>query len=339
MKRLAVLLVLFASAALADEYTTKELALPGGGPDGVLMDYLAFDAKTGFVWVPAGNTGSVDVVDTATDKVTQLAGWKTQEMERRGRKRTVGPSSATVGDGVVYVGNRGDSTICAVDAKTLAKGACSDALDSMPDGLAYVAETKEVWVTTPRDKSIRVLDGRTLKPKATIGFEGEPEGFAVDGKRKRFYTNLEDKDKTVAVDLATHKTVATWAAGCGEDGPRGLALDEAKGFLFVACTAGAEVLDAGHDGKILSKVDTGGGVDNLDYSRERHTLYAGAGGAAKLTVATVDENGKLTTVAQVPTKSGARNGVVTGKGVVYLAATPASALIEVSPAAGAARRK
>lgn len=335
MKRAQLLLVVLAiaPAARADSggYSTKEVALPGGGPDGVFMDYIAFDAKTGFVWVPAGNTGSVDVIDTATDKVTQLAGWKTQEMERRGRKRTVGPSSAAVGDGVVYVGNRGDFTVCAVDAKTLAKGACSDAMDSMPDGLAYVAQTHEVWVTTPRDKSIRILDAKTLKAKAKVGFEGEPEGFAVDAKRKRFYTNLEDKDKTLAIDLATRKTVATWAPECGEDGPKGLALDEAKGFLFVACPAGAEVVDAGHDGKILSKVDAGAGVDNLDYSTERHTLYVGAAGAAKLTVATVDDKGKLSTVAQVPTKTGARNGVVTGKGVVYLADSPASALIEATP--------
>jgi len=332
MKRIsfAVLLAL-APAAQADEYTTKEIALPGGSPEGVFMDYIAFDPKTGFVWVPAGNTGSVDVVDTASDKVTQIAGWKTQEMERRGRKRTVGPSSATVGDGVVFVGNRGDFTVCAVDAKTLARGPCSAPLDSMPDGLAYVAETHEIWVTTPRDKSIRVLDDKTLKPKAKLGFEGEPEGFAVDGKRKRFYTNLEDKDKTLAIDVTTRKTVATWAPGCGEDGPKGLALDEAMGFLFVACPAGAEVVDAGHDGKILSKIDAGAGVDNLDYSTERHTLYVGAAGAAKLTVATVDGKGKLTTVAQVPTKSGARNGVVTGKGVVYLADSPAAALIEATP--------
>src|SRR5262249_29686530 len=153
-------------------------------------------------------------------------------------------------------------------------------LDSMPDGLAYVAQTKEVWVTTPRDKSIRILDGKTLKPKAKLSFEGEPEGFAVDGKRHRFYTNLEDKDKTLAIDLQTRKTLATSAPGCGEDGPKGLAVDEATGLLFVACPAGAEVLDAAHDGKILSKVEAGDGVDNIDYSPAQKTLYVGAAGAA-----------------------------------------------------------
>ena len=50
----------------------------------------------------------------------------------------------------------------------------------MPDGLAYVAERSEVWVTTPRDKSIRILDAKTLAEKAKLTFDGNPEGFAVD---------------------------------------------------------------------------------------------------------------------------------------------------------------
>src|SRR5262249_4058571 len=164
---------------------------------------------------------------------------------------TVGPSSATLGgDGTVYVGNRGDFTVCAVDDVKLVKRTCGK-LDSMPDGIAYVARTKEVWVTTPRDKSVRVLDGATLAQKARLTFEGEPEGFAVDGSPGRFYTNLEDKDVTLAIDLASRKTVATWKPSCGEEGPHGLRLAEPEGFLFVACSTKAETLDVAHDGAIL----------------------------------------------------------------------------------------
>src|SRR5262249_61283848 len=105
---------------------------------------------------PAGNPGRVDVVNTAGDTITAVEGFPTADVERDGRKRTVGPSSATVGEGVVYVGNRGDSKVCAIDAASLEKAGCVK-LDSMPDGLAYVAATKEVWVTTPRDNAIVIL--------------------------------------------------------------------------------------------------------------------------------------------------------------------------------------
>ena len=320
-------LVLAASAAAPADptpapagaaYAVRTLPLPGGNDDGILMDYLTFDPHTGFVWAPAGNTGAVDVVDTASGKVTQISGFPTTEVESRGRKRLIGPSSATVGDGVVYVGNRGDSTVCAVDSRSLVRGACGR-LDSMPDGLAYVAPTKELWVTTPRDKSVRILDGVTLVQKAKLSFDGQPEGFAVDAGRGRFYTNLEDKDRTLAIDLKSHQTVATWNPKCGEDGPHGLRLDEKGGFLFVACSARTEVLDAGHDGAVLSSVDTGDGVDDLDFAPARHLVYVGAARAAKLTIAWVDGSGKMTVVAQVPTRAGARNGVVAKDGSVYMA--------------------
>jgi len=324
-----------AGATAGATYTVQPLPLPGASDDGILMDYLVFDPGTGFVWVPAGNTGAVDVVDTASGKVTQVSGFPTKEVEVRGRKRSIGPSSATVGDGVVYVGNRGDSSVCAVDARSLTRGTCGQ-LDSMPDGLAYVAPTKELWVTTPRDKSVRILDGATLAQKAKLSFDGQPEGFAVDPVRGRFYTNLEDKDRTLAIDLKTRQTVATWNPKCGEDGPHGLRLDEKSGFLFVACDARTEALDAGHDGAVLSSVETGQGVDDLDYAPASRLLYVGAAKAGKLTVARVDGRGKITLVAQVPTREGARNGVVTKDGRVYLghaSAPKSSELLVVSPGA------
>jgi len=282
------------------------------------MDYIAFDPATRFVWAPAGNTGLVVVIDSASGSLKQIAGFPTAEMGSGERKRVVGPSSVSVGDGVVYVGNRADSTVCAFDAKSLAKGTCHK-LDSMPDGLAYVASQREIWVTTPRDKSIRILDAKTLDEKTKLVFDGNPEGFAVDTKHARFYTNLEDKDLTLAIDLATHKTAATWKPACGEDGPHGLRIDADAGQLFVACSTRVEVLDAAHGGEVLSSVDTGDGVDDIDYSSATHLLYVGAAKAGQLTVARVDSHGKLEVEAKVPTHAGARNPAVTDKGVVYLA--------------------
>ena len=323
--RLAILVIagafLFAAQTLraADPtYTVSMQALPGASDAGIGMDYIIFDPATHSVWVPAGNTGAVDVVDPATGKVRQITGFPTAEMGTGDRKRVVGPSSVTIGSGVIYIGNRGDSTVCAVDPKTLVRGTCHK-VDSMPDGLAYVAGTKEVWVTTPRDKSIRILDAATLNEKAKLTFEGNPEGFAVDGKRGRFYTNMEDKDLTLAIDLTTHKTVGTWKSTCGADGPHGLRVDEKAGHLFIACSTRTEVMDVGHEGAVLSSIDTGDGVDDLDFAPATHTVYVGAAKAGLLTVAHVDAKGILSIIAKVPVHTGARNPAVTSDGTVYLA--------------------
>ena len=350
MKRWAFLLgsillgVLWASTVLAQteshpggshgaSSSVRTLPLPDDNKGDVSMDYIAYDPSTNSVWVPGGNTGAVDIVDAASGKVRQIPGIPTKEVEGRNGKRVLGPTAVSIGEGVVYIGNRGDSSVCAYDSRTLMRGACGH-LDAVPDGVAYVAPTKEVWVTTPGEKGIRVLDSKTLEQKAKLTFDGNPEGYAVDPVRGRFYTNMEDLDRTLAIDLKTQKTVATWNPSCGKEGPHGLGLDAKAGHLFVACSTLAEVLDVGHDGAVISKIDTGDGVDDIHYEPATHLLYVGAANVAKLTIARADDRGHLAIVAQVPTQEGARNATVAKDGTVYLAhggRTKLSALVVVSP--------
>jgi DNA-binding beta-propeller fold protein YncE len=299
-------------------YAVHILTLPDHGQGNITMDYIAYDSKTGYLWVPAINIGSVYVVDTSNESVREITGFATRELEVQGRKRIQGPSGVSIGHGVVYIGDRADSSICAIDERTLSRKNCGH-IDATPDGVVYVGLTKEVWVTAPGDNSVRILDSQTLSQKEKLTFEGRPEGYAVDSKRGRLYMNYEDKDLTTAIDLNTHKTVARWQSSCGEDGPHGLSLDQDAGYLFVACSTRAEVLDVGHNGEQLSSINTGDGVDDLNYSPATHMLYVGAAKDARLTVAKADKSGKLSQIAAVPTHQGARNGIVAKDGTVYLA--------------------
>jgi len=105
--------------------------------------------------------------------------------------------------------------------------------------------------------------------------------------------------------------VANWNPGSKE--LQGLALDGARGLLFVACGDHVVSLDAAHGGKIIDSLQTGAGLDNIDYSPEQKALYAAASQAATLTIADVDDHGKFRIRASVPTVKGAR-GVIAGKG-------------------------
>jgi DNA-binding beta-propeller fold protein YncE len=308
------------------------IALPGG-ESGVFLDYLAYDAAHHRVWVPASGTGRVDVIDAKTGALTPIEGWATKEFERRGQKRVMGPSAATVGDGVVYIGNRGDSSVCAVDAKSLEKKGCVT-LDSSPDGLQYVAATKEVWVTTPRDKQIRILDVKKAGEPKEVGkieFEGEPEGFAVDNKRKVFFTNLEDKDKTLVVDVTKRAVTKTWDPKCGEDGPKGLIFDDKANHLLVVCPSSIEVLDVAKDGAQISKLDVGDGLDAVDWVASKRLVFAAAGRAQKMVVASLPANGTLAEVTTVSTSKGARNAVASSDGTAFVADGPAGRILMVPP--------
>jgi DNA-binding beta-propeller fold protein YncE len=184
----AIGIAVHAASDQSANYITRTLALPDHGKGNITMDYIAYDSKTGSVWVPAINIGSVFVVNTKNSSVREISGFATNEVEVCGRKRAQGPSGISIGNGLVYIGDRADSSVCAVDERTLARKTCGH-IDSTPDGVVYVAPTKEVWVTAPRDNSVRILDSQTLTQKEKLTFEGRPEGYAVDAKRGVLYMN------------------------------------------------------------------------------------------------------------------------------------------------------
>jgi hypothetical protein len=223
-----------------------------------------------------------------------------------------------VGEGAVYIGNRADSSICGVEAKTLRRLGCAK-LDSPPDGIAYVAITKEVWVTAPRVKALIIVDVGHGDPKVKekLPLEGQPEGFAVDNSRGLFFTNYEDKDLTLAIDVRTRKIKSQFKPKCGEAGPRGIALDEKTQQLFVACTDRVTVLSEA-DGTLLSQVETGAGVDNPDYLASRRWLYIASGKTAQLHIFHVSPKGMLEKVASAETSQGCRTVLADGQGNAFL---------------------
>jgi len=323
--------------AADSNYELKPISLLGAS-GAVALDYFAYDRATGKLWIPASNTGSVDVINEKTDAVSQITGFPIGEIERRGKKITVGPTAASIGNGVVYIGNRGNATLCVIDVKTFTRGECVPASpdrDVTPDGALYVAATRELWITTRPTlgadpiaaKSLQVFDAsdpQRLKWKSKIPLDDLAEGYAVDNQRGLFYTNIEDTGATVAIDVRTHNIVAKWNPGSSD--LQGLALDTARRFLFVACGDHVVSVDAAHNGKIIDTLPTGAGLDNIDYSPDAKILYAAASLAATLTIAEVGDDGKFHLKATVPTVKGAR-GVVAGKGETAYLIDPAEGRI------------
>src|SRR5437764_13943198 len=75
----------------ASNYTVRTLPLPDNGTGDVSMDYIAFDPATNSLWVPGGSTGTVDIVDVATDKIPQITDLPTAQVQARGGPSVLGP--------------------------------------------------------------------------------------------------------------------------------------------------------------------------------------------------------------------------------------------------------
>ena len=321
--RAGLLVILFSSQisyahTVASGYELKPIPLTDGKSP-IILDHLAYDRATNRLWVPASNTGAVDVIDCNSDSVSRVSGFSTRDIELEGRKARMGPTAVTIGEGAVYIGNRGESSLCVIDSKTLTRGDCvpiprsSPESDTGPHGLVYVAATREVWVTTGPGKSIQIFDvsdAHHPKLKSKIDLDGPTEGYAIDNERGRFYTNIDEQGLTLAIDLRSHKIISKWPIGSKE--LQGLAIDTQRGFLFVACTDHVVSLNIAHGGKLLDSLPTGGGLDDVDFSTEQKLLYAAASVTATLSIIEVSDDGKLHLKALVPTAKGAR-GVTAGR--------------------------
>ena len=343
-----LIVIIFIAAIAQDEsalkFTVKPLSLPGAnGP--VMLDYVAYDKANGRLWVPAGDTGRIDVIDAATDQIKRVEGFSVAQVELKGKLRPMGPSSVAIGDSVIYVGSRADSKICIIDGHTLklrgriAFAPASAGLAAAPDGLMYVAATRELWATSgspafgvpAADHSIKIFSASrrtSLTPAGTIPLRGSAEGYAVDDLHGRFFKNLEETGQTVAIDVRKRTVLSTWRS-C-ED-PSGVAVDSKRGFVFVACSDHVIVLDTVHDGRVAGSIATGAGVDNIDYVADTGLLYAAAAEGARLTVARVDDNGKPTPLAVVPTTKGTRSVVAGKSGSAYLIDPIGGRILKVEP--------
>jgi DNA-binding beta-propeller fold protein YncE len=347
-RSLAVLTVIFTIASTQDasppKFRVKPLRLPGANGL-VMLDYVAYDRATARLWVPAGNTGSVDVIDSKTDEIHRVRGFSVADVELRGKLRPMGPSSISIGNGVAYVGSRADSKICMIDQSTLKTGNCvafapaSAGMAAAPDALIYIAATQELWGTSgappigipAADRAIKIFSAsppNRLNPAGKIPLPGSAEGYAVDNQHARFYTNLEETGQTAAIDVRKRAIVSIWPS-CND--PSGVAVDTKRGFLFVACGDHVIVLDPAHNGRVTGSVRAGAGVDNIDYSEETGLLYTAAGDAATLTIARVDDKGSPTPVAVVPTTKGARSVVAGSNETAYLIDPLGGRILKVEP--------
>jgi DNA-binding beta-propeller fold protein YncE len=338
----AVLLVLFTGSNALNghtpviNYEIKSIALPDS--HGVIvLDHLAYDHTAGRLWVPASNTGNVDVIDQASDDVSKITGFKTAEVDLEGRKIRMGPTAVCIGKGWVYIGNRGDSTLTVINAQTLEREQTlpvsrdSTETGRKPDGATYVAATREVWIRTGPSKSIEVFDASVpgrLKWKLRIPVEASTEGCAVDNQRGQVYTNIEKTGKTIAIDVRSHRITAQLDPGSQD--LQGIAVDTARGFLFVACGDHVVSLDIAHGGKLIDSVTTGAGLDDIDFSVDQKVLYAAGSLTATLTIAAVSDDGKFHVKALVPTAKQARSVIAAKGDTAYLIDPAEGTILKVS---------
>jgi DNA-binding beta-propeller fold protein YncE len=264
---------------------------PIGGLGG--WDYLTVDSQTHRLYVP--RTTHTMVIDAESgDVIADISG------QKNAHGVALAPAA---GRGFISDGG-GDGAIVVFDLKT---NAVLGSLAALPDadGIIFDSASGRVLVVSGRGKALMSfkpdIDPKSGKIDDPIALNGEPEFLAAD-PAGRVYINLMTTNEVAVVDLKARKVLANWPAAPGGQ-PVGMAIDAAKGRLFIGCRGPQKlIVMSTKDGHVLSDMPIGPSVDAIKVDGGE----AFASTAGTLFVAAEKSPGKFEILQNVKTGEGSK---------------------------------
>lgn len=171
-------------------------------------------------------------------------------------------------------------------------------------------------------RAIAVIDPATARRLREIALAGHPESFRLESKGSRIFVNVPSAGQIAVVDRNNGTLLATWALA-GHPANFPMALDEADRRLFVATRRPAALFVYDIDtGRQVASVPIGGDADDLFFDAKRKRVYAICGQGMVDVVQQRDPDRYLAT-ARVTTAPGARTGLFAASRDALYVAVPA----------------
>jgi DNA-binding beta-propeller fold protein YncE len=172
-----------------------------------------------------------------------------------------------------------------------------------PDAIWYDAASKRVFTFNAGSEDATAIDAANSEVVGTIPLSGKPE-FAQSDGRGTVFVNIEDKSQLFALDASKLSVKQRWSLpGCEE--PTGLAIDQKNRRLFVGCSNKVMAIVNADNGKVVTKLPIGDGVDGTAFDQDSNLVFASCGEGV-LTVVHEDSADKFSVVENVLTQRGAR---------------------------------
>ena len=282
--------VLVVSAAATSGAQTGQYVKAGeihiGGAGG--FDYLNVDSEAKRLYVTHGT--EIVVIDLTTNSIV-------------GRipdtPRVHGIAFAPGGRG--FTTNGGENKVGIIDLKSLQLLSKVDT-GANPDAVFYDSKQKEIWAVNHSTTSATVIDAASGKVTATVTLSGAGESGQSDPSLGRAYINIEDKDAVDAIDVTTHKLIATWPVAPAKS-PTGMAIDPTAHRVFVGGGPSVVMMD-GSSGKVVASAPICTGTDATWFDAGTHMLFVACGDGHITTLKVAGD--KLTVAQTIETTRGAR---------------------------------
>jgi YVTN family beta-propeller protein len=285
---------------------TQTRTIPLDGVEG-RVDHFGLDPKRKRLFVAALGNDTVEVVDLATDNVTQ-------HIKNLRAPQGVGFASES---NRLAVANDEDGSCRLYDGTSLQQTAAID-LKNDADNIRYDILSRRFWVGYGAG-GLAAIDPVSGKQVADVKLGAHPESFQLETKGKRIFVNVPRSAHVAVVDRETGTVIGRFAlTEASANFP--MALDEADHRLFIGCRSPAKLLVLDTDtGKTVAAVDIVGDTDDLFYDAANKRIYV-SGGDGRITVIT-QRNADLYDVSgEVATAPGARTSFfVPETGTLYVA--------------------
>jgi DNA-binding beta-propeller fold protein YncE len=172
------------------------------------------------------------------------------------------------------------------------------------DNVRYDPRTQLAYVSQS-NKTLSVIDAKTMKLKTTINLPGAPEGFQIDPASNRLFINILSPSRVAMIDTEKEQVGAVWPVKVAEANYP-MTLDPTNKRIFVGCRKPSMLVALDADsGKVVSNVDIPSDTDDIFYDAKRKRIYSSCGEGVIAVIAQKDAD-HYEVVERIPTTKLAR---------------------------------
>jgi YVTN family beta-propeller protein len=313
-------LVLIGSAVAQDRAATRLFSIVGDYPLGSSvnrMDYESVDPDARRLYISKMGGGQLLVFNMESNKlVAQLDGFPkvtgvlvVPELHKvyASVPGSGVLSSITVGLGMAGLSS-GQGALAVRDTRTLKELARLSA-GVFPDGIAYDARERRIFVSDELGSAVTVIDAVTDKVIARIDTHGEVGNVRYDPPSGDVFVPVQSHNELVRISPTKATVIARYGlAGC--EHPHGLILAPRGGIGYVACDENDQLVTVElSSGRALNKQPVAHDPDVLAIDPEANRLYV-AGESGNLSTYNISAPGRPASLGDVFVATGAHTVAV-----------------------------